>query len=164
MGLSSRGTTSDRHEAAKNDPTKLTAGELAKQMRAAGMQVKAQELSPHATEWHHAGFHGNSAMGKCYFFKQQTHEEQRALYLQILADREAAGRERFAWKAEFETRRGTYGKKTYRPVSCVLAFAPGAIIPAKWEQITIEDYQKLLPHNGASLVAYESLETFKKRI
>jgi len=134
-------------------------------MRNAGLDVTAEELKPHATEWHHAGFLPNGrGMGKCYWFKEQTYKEQWVLYTKVLEAREAASAPRYGWKVDFTTSRGTYGKKKYQPISCVQEFAPGETMTEKWEQLTIEDYQKLLPHNGAKLLPYESLESFKKRI
>ena len=90
MGLSTSGTVSERHAAARQDASKVTAGQLAARMRRAGMPVTAAELRRWAPEWHHSGWipgpaRGGSRMGRTYFFPIDTDIEK--LYANVLAER-----------------------------------------------------------------------------
>lgn len=160
MGLSEKGTTSERHEAARSDSSKITAGELAKAMRKAGMQVTATDLKPLATEWHHAGWTPRGGMGKCYFFRADDARPARmqALYEQVQEQREKAAQPRYGYCTRFEARYdGPYGRKRYQPILAVDEFAPGEKIGGKYTQITKEEYDLLESLDGLELEPYQSI-------
>lgn len=165
--LADNGTVSERHAAARNDESKLTAGELARLMRRAGMQVTARELQPLATEWHHAGWKPGGGMGRCYFFAaaDATPDGMSRLFARVVAARAAAAQPRYGWRVGFRADySGPYGRKRYQPIAELREFAPGQRMPDKFEPISREEYGALLPHNGADLLPFESRAAFARRM
>jgi hypothetical protein len=161
MALSTSGTVSQRHEAARQDESKITAGQLAAAMRRRGYQVKAAELAEHAPEWHHAGWNPRGGMGKCYFFPASAatdEAEQARLMAEVEVRRAERARPRFGFKAGF-----VKSGRRWQPIIDVREFAAGKKM-GKYEEITEDLYRRLLPHDGADLTPYESAQHAAERL
>lgn len=161
MGLAANLTVSERHEAARNDSTKITAGELARAMRRAGYQVKAADIKDFAPEWHHAGWNPGGGMGRCYFFSAEDMEPARmqALYECVEAKRAEIARVRYGWKVDFRRCR-----RRYQPIACLRQFEVGENMPPNFSEIERDEFNSLVPFNGCDLEPYESRSDFLARM
>lgn len=154
------GTTSERHEAAKGDTNKMTAGELAAEMRRAGYKVTAGEISEFAPEWHHAGWNPRGGMGRCYFFSatEASQERMKALYERVVAARKSRESTRYGWKVCFRK----VGRR-WQPVAHVREFEAGEKVRESYTEITQEEFAALKPFEGRDLEPHESMADFLKR-
>jgi len=177
MGLAYESTgkyVSERHAGA-TAAGKLTAGQIAVRLRRAtgDKSIKAAELKPFSTEWHHSGFYkgpnGRSGMGRTYFFSADTDMDK--LYQAVLDNRAKAARiaaeadtERFFFRVAFRKRHGRCGG--FQPVARLESRTCKPSEPAgkNAQAISKDDYELLKPFDGEDLRAYETASQFKLRM
>jgi len=163
MALGTSGTVSERHEAARQDESKITAGQLARAMRARGHDVKAAELAEFAPEWHHSGFRGDGkGMGKTYFFPASWRSDEREM--RLLAEHVAARRaERAEPRFAFNVRFRKSGRR-WQPVAEIIEVPAGKRLPDKATVIERAQFERLQPFDGRDLEAYEAADAFERRM
>ena len=76
---------SNRKALADLDPTKRTAGEVAKSLRKNGFPCHIKEVKFNCPEYHHAGRYGKS-MGKTYYTKRTDEEIKSSILIQRAID------------------------------------------------------------------------------
>ena len=119
-GMSQHGTTRDEYAAqgrsnnyiTAQDAGRLTAGEAAKLLsKRFGLKIKAKQIEPLASEFHHAGRFGRNQAKRVFFFSPEQVEQI------TLADIERASAPVWGWVLGFEVDySGRYGKKRYVPI------------------------------------------------
>lgn len=157
-----------RHALAKQDEELMTAGELAKQLKKLGFDVKAVELVSwfkfkyqREPEWHHAGTLPKSYSGgmkKTYFFESSIIAEFNAEDFAII-ERLRAGIPVF--RVRFEQYSGKYGRKCFQPVA---SFVLASKIGKNDTEISLDDFDLLRQFEGRELESYESFRQFKTRV
>lgn len=166
--------TSVRHEKARLNADKMTAGEAAKALRKRGVKATGKQLVAlyrllhhgRDPEWHHAGFipgDKGGGMGRTYFFRTADLDKlaENAERLPALVEarqkaKDAAAAEKAARDAQAVTGigwrwvegRGAYGRKIWTK-ALVVYQGPEGGKPAKgWIPCDQDTYDRAKPHEG----------------